>query len=172
MTDKLNKDFLEGYTAGFKEASEYLFKKIEETSPPKKEEILISAEIAEYHKHSKLFYLRNVFGNNNQQMMRSKLENCLKINKRIDFSIVSTIKLINVIKLEDIRPGDLVRCTGDDSWDSSNKEKDWDLMLVDRIEGDDIYLTYWDKYNKLPESAKLIYSNWKHWQVSRPVGKE
>lgn len=170
MTDKLNKDFLEGYTAGFKEASEYLFKKIEETSTPKKEEILVPAEIAEDCLGQ--VSLRNVFGNKNQHMRYSKDDKCLKINKSGLWESKPTLKLINVIKLEDIRPGDLVRCTGDDSWDSSNKEKDWSLMLVDRIEGNDIHLTYWDEDHKLPDSAKLIYSNWKHWQVSRPVGKE
>ncbi len=154
---------LENLERKHKEMGEEIAKLKEE----QKDYTVVPASIAEYSDAN--FWLRNVFGNNNQFMYVN--ETGFNINHCDSWFSSPSVKLIKVNSITDIRVGDLVRFTDDDNWAEENNEKDYELCVVTKIKNDVengiITTQYWDSDGC---GAKIWrFDDWKNWQVSRPL---
>jgi len=107
-----------------------------------------------------IFYLKNLEGNNMISIVNDNLKCGYKLH-------TNQVKMVDVNNIEDIKVGDLIRCTDKDNWENEENEKDKCLRLIYRIRDGEIYYYYWNG-NILKNSGFNFYG-WKHWQVSKEV---
>jgi len=153
--NRMNKNF-EKYTI------EELRNRLEELD--NKDETIIPANVAEYDNR---FNLRNVYGNDNRHFMCMD-DSMLSLSFGEGWKKESSVKMIDVKAIKDIKVGDVVRFTDYDNWNESNNEQDFILLLVTKIDGNVLTLQKWDE-NGSCGFCITRFDMWNNWQVGRKI---
>jgi hypothetical protein len=131
----------------------------------KEEETIIPKEVADHT--GGIYYLRNVYGDNTICIYRK--DSHMKVSECFEFEEEPTIKMVKVKSVKDIKPGDIVRYADNEVFERDNKKRDYYLMIVDRVEGDEIYYCHWDVITELPMSNYTGFGCWKCWEKGVPI---
>ena len=130
-------------------------------------ETIIPESIAEFEGSCNL---RNS-ENKNQYMYYLNANECLHITfNSVCWKDTPTVKMVKANEINDIKVGDLVRFTGDNSFNNYTARTGYPnlkLMLVTKVQAGCVHVQYWRK-NKC-ESNIIRFDCGDKWEVSNPI---